>query len=109
MVSTFYIRQVHCPGAQVQFPVAPRRFPLTNTTKTAADVAVAAKIWSLGAFVSRPTHAAKRTVQPLIMPSSACLFCTMHKEMMASKRRIDASMAERIAVKVVSRLDEMYD
>ena len=60
------------------------------------------------ALVSRPTNVANRTVRLLIMPSSACLFFTMYEEMMAPKRRIDAIIAERIAVNVVSRLDEMY-
>jgi hypothetical protein len=32
----------------------------------------------------------------------------MYREMMAPKKRIDARMVEKIALNIVSRLDEMY-
>jgi hypothetical protein len=50
-------------------------------------------------LIKRPTHAAKRTVQPLSMPSKACLFWTIYREIIAPKRRRDASMVEKIAIK----------
>ncbi|KAK7966033.1 uncharacterized protein PG986_000310 [Apiospora aurea] len=43
----------------------------TKTTSTAAKVAVDAKIWSLFALVSTPTHTANRIVHAPTIPSSA--------------------------------------
>jgi hypothetical protein len=54
---------------KITLPYWEVRFPLTNTTKTAAYAAQAPKSSDLLAFVANPTHAANATVYPAINPS----------------------------------------